>query len=386
MEGLLSSPSVVGQSMIQEGFLHDGVWRDYWVHLPQSYVGSHSFPLIVNLHGFGSDAESQAIYTAMNQVADTAGIIIVYPQGILGELPWLGKNTHWNAFFNEEVDDLGFLDRLLDRLLGTYAIDPARIYVTGHSNGGFMSYLLACERSDRIAAVASVAGSMHNTQFRHCQPLYPVPILLIHGTEDRTIKFDGSSHYASVDQLVDFWVETYSCSPQAETIHLPNLDTQDQSTVSVRYFSSCENGSTEVHVYHIQNGGHTWPGTTEYFEQIGVVNQDIHASEVIWEFFRRYTHPSPSPPKAFTEESSLGSPQLPFSWSYDRSSDQLQVHWPEEIPHWVQMQDMAGQEVYHSPYPGVELTIDVHGLASGIYLIRSKQGGKIRYQKIGIIK
>ncbi|MGB0424656.1 MAG: alpha/beta hydrolase family esterase, partial [Flavobacteriales bacterium] len=169
----------------------------------------------------------------------------------------------------------------------------------GFSNGGMMSYTLACELSDRFAAVASVAGTMNPALLAVCNPERQVPIMHVHGTLDAVVPINGSAigeltdfgELLSVASTVEFWNGISSCS-SATTFELPNTSILDFSSVSKTVYSDCETG-LENWYYEIFAGGHTWPGAFPLVV-VGNTNLDINASEEIWDFFSMYTLPEPS--------------------------------------------------------------------------------------------
>lgn len=261
---LLVSMGVAGQDY---SFVYDGVERTYRVHVPQNYDPQVAHPLILNLHGLGSNGFQQQIYTGFDRVADTAGIVMAYPNGI---------NNVWNVTSSTGTDDVGFLSALIDTLVSQYAIDTSKVYSTGMSMGGFMSHRLACELSDRIAAIASVTGLL---AYFPCQPSRPVPVLQMHGTEDNVVL------YAGVENTIQHWVGANSCFAVPEITELPDTDTTDQCTVTLSHYTDCDSDS-EVMLYTVNGGEHTWPGATLL---IGVTNYDIDGSSEIWRFFSRHS-------------------------------------------------------------------------------------------------
>lgn len=267
---------------------HDGETREYQVHFPPGYEGSmDDFPLIINMHGLGSDREQQVGYSYFNLIADTADIVMVYPQGLPVEF-WGAVQNHWNAGFGTGVDDVGFLDKMLDHLLEEFRIDPARVYSTGMSNGGYMSYYLACQMSDRIAAIASVTGSMTPLVYAACNPTRPVPILQIHGTNDMVVPFNGNP---TITTVVESWVNRNNCNVMPSLDTLPDRDPTDGTTTIKYTYSDCDDDS-EIWYYIVNNGGHTWPGSIPVIT-LGNTSQDFGASLEIWDFFRDYRHPNP---------------------------------------------------------------------------------------------
>lgn len=278
---VLSSISGFSQNTLIEKFTFDEVERDYRLFVPSGYTEGASLPLVFNLHGFTSSSLEQEFYSAMNQVADTAGFFVCYADGIARS--W---NVGWN--FGSTADDVGFISALIDHFIETYNIDPTRVYSCGMSNGGFMSYRLACELNDRIAAVASVTGSMSPNFFPTCQPGKAVPVLEIHGTADPTVAYNGTPNVSvPIEDVIAFWVNNNQCDLTADTIEIPNTSLLDLSTADRIQFDNCSD-NTKVHLIKIQNGGHTWPGA---FLDIGVTNQDFKASVEIWEFFKQFQLP-----------------------------------------------------------------------------------------------
>lgn len=246
---------------------HDGLTRSYRLHLPVDYNADSIYPLVVNMHGLGSNAIEQEIYTGFNSVADSAGFLVAYPNGV---------SETWNVSSSTGTDDVGFISALIDTLDLSYNLDLSRVYATGMSMGGFMSYRLACELSDRIAAIASVTGLQ---AFYPCNPERPVPVMQFHGTADPIVPYTG------VPTTINNWV-TYNTCPTVPVItDLPDIDPTDNSTVTRSYYGPCEE-STEVILYTINGGEHTWPGAAIY---IGITNQDIKASYEIWDFFTKFT-------------------------------------------------------------------------------------------------
>ncbi len=289
---LLSTSFLAAQNIADIPIMHDGVERKYSVYLPVDYQDGMQLPLVFNLHGFGSNGFQQTLYTAFINIADTANFIVITPEGLIGSTTF-ATGTHWNSYFGTGVDDIGFLNLLIDKMYTDYDIDLSRVYSTGMSNGGFMSYRLACELSDRIAAIASVTGSVTNQQLDNCSPPRAVPIMEIHGTSDQIVPFNGIPLFSpSIPNLVDFWVNHNNCATPADTIMLPNLNTDDMSTVDVLKYKNGDEGS-EVWFYIVEGGGHTWPGGTIDLPN-AVTNRDFFASVHIWDFFKKFVHPNPA--------------------------------------------------------------------------------------------
>jgi polyhydroxybutyrate depolymerase len=266
-------------------FTHAGIVRSFRVHIPPTYTGSVDVPLVFNLHGYTSNASQQELYSNMNAVADTANFILCYPDGI---------NAAWNSGFsppyNGGVDDVGFISRLIDTLATWYTIDLARVYSCGMSNGGFMSYRLACDLENRIAAIASVTGSMSPLQASNCTASRSVPVMEVHGDADATVPYNGATGMLPIDSVVNFWRGVNQCTAPVVVTNLPDIAIEG-STATTYFYGGCDAG-TEVLHYKVSNGGHTWPGAFP-FPSLGNTNQDFSASVDIWRFFNRFVHPAP---------------------------------------------------------------------------------------------
>ncbi len=274
---------LMAQTTTLETITHDGLERDYVLYLPPSYEEGSEMPLVFNFHGLGSNANEQFAYTLLHTVAAEEGFILVYPNGTENSV----GVPFWNAGFGvgETVDDVGFTIAILDELVAELSVDESRVYSTGMSNGGYFSYKLACEHSNRFAAVASVTGSMVVSEFENCSPERPVPIMQFHGTEDPTVNFDGDEFSVSIEDVVDLWIDINDCDPMPLFTEVPDIDNEDQSTAEHFVYVNSETLNA-VEFYKINGGGHTWPGADFI---IGVTNQDIDASTLIWEFFSKHS-------------------------------------------------------------------------------------------------
>jgi polyhydroxybutyrate depolymerase len=237
--------------------------------------------LVLNFHGYTSTAQQQMFYGDFRAIADTANFLLVHPQGTID----FAGQPHWNVGWGtSNVDDVGFTSALIDSLATNYAVDLDRIYSTGMSNGGFMSFLLACQLSDKVAAVASVTGSMTSSMLAECQANAPVPAMQIHGTADGVVGYNGGAISEPIEDVVNYWVDQNDCSPQAGVIDIPDVDPNDGCTAEQYVYSGGING-TQVEFFKVTDGGHTWPGSA--FNS-GVTNQDFNASAEIWRFFSQY--------------------------------------------------------------------------------------------------
>ncbi len=278
--GLLCGPLVlISQTTVTDNINHNGINRNFRLFFPSSYETSEEpMALVFNFHGFTSTAIQQEQSTEMNIIAENNNFIACYPNGV---------NRAWNVgwSFGSMADDVDFISQLIDDLSEKYRIDQRRVYACGMSNGGFMSFRLACELSHRIAAVASVTGSMIPQAIDQCQPNKAVPILQIHGTQDFVVNYNGSGIAAPISDVIDFWKMNNKCPDSSVNTMLPDINMQDNTTTEIISYGPCDN-QTEVIHYKITNGGHTWPK----LNATGVgTSRDFEASQVIWDFFDKYT-------------------------------------------------------------------------------------------------
>jgi len=270
-----------GQSTVST-LVHNGLTRSYRIYVPGSYSGNVAVPLLFNLHGYTSNALQQEFYGDFRDIADTANFILVHPDGTVDP----NGNTYWNAFGAVAgIDDVGFISALIDKIDQDYNIDLNRVYSCGMSNGGFMSYRLACELADRITAVASVTGTMPINAPANCNPDKPTPVMQIHGTADPTVPYNGNASIMAIEALVNWWVNFNQCSITPSISNVPNTNINDMCTAERYLYTGGNNGST-VELFKVTPGAHTWPGAPIV---IGVTNMDFNASVEIWRFFRQYS-------------------------------------------------------------------------------------------------
>ncbi len=281
--GLFMGLSSFGQ---YDSIPFDGLNRTFLLRLPPSYDGSIEMPLVIAMHGGFGSADNLENQSLLTQKGEAENFIVVYPEGVASIL----NIRTWNAggccgfAANTNVDDVGFINALIDTLLADYAIDEQRIYATGMSNGGFMSYRLACELSDRIAAIAPVACSM---LLEDCEPLRPVPVIHFHSLQDSSIPYLGgegdgpsSHHNPPQDSVMNVWASKDGCTILNEVV-------ADNDEYTFTRWRDCE-CLTEVHHYITSDGGHSWPGGTATF--LGdPVSEYINANDLMWNFFTNHS-------------------------------------------------------------------------------------------------
>jgi polyhydroxybutyrate depolymerase len=274
---------------------HDGWERTYQIHVPASHDALQPMPLVFALHGGGGTGENMLkLIEEFNELADRAGFIVVYPDGI---------EKHWNdgralpnrRAYSEDIDDVGFLQALVVHISHDYAVDPDRIYAMGISNGGQMSYRLACKAPETFTAIAAVVASMSQELFASCAPAQPVSVMVLNGTADPLVPWSGGTirigrqefgQAVSAVDTVNFWVEANQCSAPPTYTELPDTDPADGTRVHMENYEGCASGS-EVEFFTVQEGGHTWPGGLQYLPEwmVGKTSRDIDANQIIWQFF-----------------------------------------------------------------------------------------------------
>ncbi len=355
--------SLVSQTTLVDSIFSGGIYRSYRLYIPAVYTGSSARPLIINMHGYTSNALQQQFYSNFEPIADTANFLMVYPNGT-----YSGANRYWNAGLGPTgADDLGFLSHLIDSLKAQYNIDLNCVYSTGMSMGGFMSHTLACELSNRITAIASVTGSIFITQYgTNCHPTRPVPVMQIHGTADGTVPYIGNSTMLPIDSVVNYWVTKNNCSLIPTTMAVPNINLTDGCTADHFVYSGGTLGSTVEH-YRVNGGAHTWPGAPF---TIGVTNQDFSASKEIWRFFR------PFKLNMLTSINEVDKQNLNFSLFPNPTNNQLQFKYDGYNQQFVSIEiiDICGKFVLNKIYDSN--VIDVSKLNAGLYFITISENGK----------
>lgn len=263
--------------LTEHTFEHDGVTRSYLLYAPASLDSTQPAPVVFSLHGFASNARHQVLLTGWNDVADEHGFLVVYPQG-LGALP------RWDAGLPampaaDGTGDTGFLTALAASLSETLCVDPARIYVNGLSNGGGMTYRLACDASDVFAAFGGVAGAYSGRAL--CEPSRPIPMLFFHGTADLIVPFDGGNGMPAIAPFVEALARHNGCDPQPAPI-------ASVGSVSGWQYLHCE-ADASVALYIIDGGGHTWPGGWDGRDfLLGTTTQEVSASAILWDFYEAH--------------------------------------------------------------------------------------------------
>jgi len=264
--------------------------RDAILHVPSSYDKTKPTELVLNFHGFTSNAAEQVILTRMNRAADARNLIVAYPDGV---------GASWNAgdccgdSWTNSVDDVAFTKALLAKLEGDYCVDSKRVYATGFSNGGFFSHKLGCEMSDVFGAIAPVSG-VFGEDPNKCTPHRPMPVLDFHGTGDPIVPYNGGTpvipidlgsafiQFRSVTSTIDAWRKIDGCLGSGTVVY-------KNGDATCTEYDSCRGGTNVTHC-KIDDGGHAWPGGLSV-PILGKTSNDISATDTILNFFD--AHPLP---------------------------------------------------------------------------------------------
>jgi len=266
-EGKDSCESNVGAETI----VHDNQDREYMLYVPSSYNASAPTPLMMNFHGFGGQASEYMTYADMRALADSENFILVYPQGTC-----LDGSAHWNTSLpggdnKSSADDFGFVEAMVNKLSGEYNIDSERIYACGYSNGGMFAYGLANFKSDLVAAVGSVSGTMLDF---NGPTTHPMPVIHLHGTSDGVIPYDGSSDWSSAQSVLNHWINFNNTSSS------PITDSDSNSGITIEHYLY-EQGDSSVSVEHYKyiSGDHVWFNNSY---------QGKSTAQLIWNFVSKY--------------------------------------------------------------------------------------------------
>jgi polyhydroxybutyrate depolymerase len=267
--------------------------RSYYLWTPQMPLGEGKVPLVLALHGGGGSGRQMCrLPGGVQELASEQGFLVACPDGV---------DHHWNdgrlvpsrRTVREGVDDVGFLLALIRALKSEFPIDAERIYVTGASNGGMMTMRMACEASDTFAAAAALIAELPADL--NCQPATPISMLVMNGTEDPLVPWDGGQvrflrqrlgEVNSTRDTVDFWLRSNGCTLPPEVESLADADPDDGTRIVRESHPDCASGSSVV-LYRVEGGGHTWPGGAQYAPRflVGKVSRDAVAGELVWAFF-----------------------------------------------------------------------------------------------------
>lgn len=319
-----------------------GSWRTYIVHLPNNYNSNLQYPLVINLHGLNANATLQQSYSQFDLVADSQNFIVVYPNAVSGSWEINGTN------------DVDFIAHLIDTIRSNFSCNSC-LFICGMSQGGFLSYKLACSIPQTINAIGVVSGNISQNLQNNCSISNGLPILHFHGTADSLVKFNGTLGIPSVPTTINWLVNQNNCNSTPVFSPLANINLSDSSSVEKYEYSGGTNGS-EVIFYKVINGGHTWPGASP-LPPFGFTNLDIQASQLIGAFFSQHCSTIST-----VNDRSLSN----FSVYPNPFTDRIQLHLKDRMIN-LQLISSMGQVIY----AGNEIEKnDFSTLPKGIYFIR----------------
>ena len=250
---------------------HEGIDREYVLHIPDSYSENTPLPLVINFHGFGQTIENYMEKVDMRPLANTESFILVYPQGSL-----LGNAPHWNSCPPIEnnkslVDDFGFIEKMINQIASEYNVDQERIYAIGYSNGGMMAYGLAHHKSELIAGIGSVSGVMLGC---FGTTSHPIPVIHLHGTLDFVLPYTGGNFFLSVQAVLDYWIEFNN----TEVNPTVSIDSESDIPIEHYVYGSGDNGVSVEHYKYIL-GNHGW---------FSAKYKGKSTAELLWDFLSQY--------------------------------------------------------------------------------------------------
>ena len=363
-------PLTLLSQLTTNSFVHNSISRDYLTYQPAVYTGNSAVPLVIALHGLG-DNMNNFTNISMNLIADTANFIVVTPQAILETQ--ITNSTAWNsgaqAFgftLNPTIDDIGFLNELIDTISANYNIDSQRIYFCGFSMGGFMSQRLACESNTQIAAIASVAGTIGGAI--NCSPGRAVPVCHFHGTADGTVAYSGNQYGNDAEDLVEFWALNNSCGSSPTVTILPDL-ANDGYTVTHSLYDGCTDNA-DVEFYSVDAAGHEWlsPPPTN----------DIFYTAEIWKFFQKHSL-SLNPVDVTELETCKGLEIFP-----NPSSGNIQLK-TQNGDTKILVYSVSGQLIFEDQVAEKQQTLDLTHLPNGSYYLNVINRGETIVEKLQII-
>jgi polyhydroxybutyrate depolymerase len=279
---ILSSVIAFSQPrQIEENMMVDSIKRSFVTYVPAITNKDYKMPLIISLHGGFASPKGQFHLADFRPIADKDKFVVICPAS---KHMWHdGKNTRG-------IDDIKFMDQLITYAIKTYHIDAERVYITGISNGGFMTSRLACQLHKRIAAIAVVAASLDVNEGYDLQK--PMPVIYMHGTKDKIVSYNGGKMFGraiySQKEIIQKWVKLDGCNPEPVITNLPDT-AKDSTSIVKEEYTNTANG-LKVVSYTINNGGHTWPGGWQFMPEfiVGKTTRNLNACQAIWDFFKAY--------------------------------------------------------------------------------------------------
>ncbi len=346
--------------------------RQYRIYIPAGYNAANPASLILTLHGLG-DNMTNFSGIGMNYIADTANIIVIVPQAYTDAF----AGTAWNSgagmsgyFPNSTINDVAFLNTLIDTAITNYSVNQSRIYICGFSMGGFMTERMACESNTRIAAFASVAGTI-GIGLTQCNPGRAIPIAHFHGTADGTVSYTANSYGLNVDSLINFWVDNNLCNTTPTMTSFPDL-VADGFTVDHYVYANGQQNSVVEH-FKANGADHQW---------LYPPANDISYTIEIWKFFMKH--------QLATSQISTTKNNTNISVYPNPAKDVININLPQSCignNYNIKLINIYGQTVISKTFSGNEysLILDNKEVKAGIYFLKINGDG-INYSKKVLIE
>jgi polyhydroxybutyrate depolymerase len=277
---LIGFPAIAQPQQVKEQMMVDGIKRSFVTYIPITQK-PETMPVIISLHGGFASPEGMFHLADFRPIAEKEKFIVVCPAS---------KHMWHDGADIHGIDDVKYIDKLITYIINTYHADATRIYITGISNGGFMTSRLACQLHKRIAAIAVVAASLDVNEGYDL--VAPMPVMYMHGTTDHIVSYNGGKMFGrqiySQPEILKKWAAMNKCDPKPTIVNLPDTAHDGTSIVKEEYINPSNN--LKVIGYTINNGGHTWPGGWQYMPKfiVGKTTRNLNACQTIWEFFKGY--------------------------------------------------------------------------------------------------
>jgi polyhydroxybutyrate depolymerase len=275
---------------------HDGRERTYLLYVPYGLHENEPVPLVFVFHGGGGDGSGMASLTKFDRLSDLKKFIVVFPDGV-GNSWNDGRQNPASEAYRLNVDDVGFVDAMIETVSLEFPVDQRKIYATGMSNGATFCHFLAAQRASTFAAIAPVVGGLAVPFYEQFNPDDNVSVLIIQGTADPLVPYNGGQIYGiygenrgaiiGTNDTVELWRQNDGCNNISVNEELPNVDLTDGCLVTQYTWGSC-NANSAVVLLKIEGGGHTWPGGAQYLPEsiIGRVCKDFKTTDLIWGFLK----------------------------------------------------------------------------------------------------
>lgn len=336
--------------LTDETVVVNGVSRTYKMYIPSGFNAQTESPsMVIVMHGLGSNS-ADMVSTGFNYVADTARIVVVYPQGLNN--PY--GQTAWNngTLLASTADDIGFLNELINRGETQFNVNPARVYATGFSMGSIMSHHIACAMNNRIAAIGAMSGTMATSDIQNCVPAYKTPVIHLHGTNDGTVPYSGTAlpSLSLVAETIDFWRGVHGCATTTDSTRLADI-ANDNITIDRFVYQGC-NPNASLELYRFNGADH------QYLYQ---PLNDITEMLDVWRFLRQWQHSNPTTASVHSNET------FQFSLFPNPTKGELTIEVEENTNYSIL--DMTGKIVLSGNlYIGTN-KLDVKGLSKGVYML-----------------